>query len=542
MSIFENLGLPKKATEAGWHAAIEKSFLFILPASDRSLSDDLITELFREIFFEKVRGGKLLKPIDPNEQTENMENVFSDNETYSLYMSAGKETKKEKERPNGRSYMPLYPTLARSSWFRSSQERAVKDLFLRPIAQYLHGVSKNPDDQAITDLKEIHKAFLGMGQKKNGNPDDVAGLKFDNLKGLIGEEEGIVEERSFERLEDLCSKYSELASDVKKDRNVVVKYNDLFTYSDRSKDPLATHFFEDLKSLCELEERIDRLQWMKLLKTFMRLSTSVWLLAKMNITIKLRDRILEFLSDKEVLEADKKWVDEMVKNRVKGIFRPTLNKTHQIDKHVKKYVNARIELNILMAVIEKFSGSDWADKEISIDSFSGNALTIEQVFSSAAVARDKIMLEIGGGGLSFPVLLRRHCESYSSWRGGSTSGPYKNYTEYLLMLRKSPQEDEDGGYLTATGKQPNMGYKLFPGNLMLKLMCHLAFCRFKDRGLVLADVEEQFRLYGIDFGEKGSIRPRLIDALQELGLLNGTPDAGSSAAINRPYPKSVGGR
>jgi len=103
------------------------------------------------------------------------------------------------------------------------------------------------------------------------------------------------------------------------------------------------------------------------------------------------------------------------------------------------------------------------------------------------------------------------------------------------MLRKMTKGDEDGGYLVIPGKQANQGYEVFPGNLMLKLVTYLASKANKNSVLILSDVEKQFQMYGIDFSEKGSMRPRLIKALQELGLLKGTPDAGDSVAILSPY-------
>ena len=95
--------------------------------------------------------------------------------------------------------------------------------------------------------------------------------------------------------------------------------------------------------------------------------------------------------------------------------------------------------------------------------------------------------------------------------------------------------DEDEGYLVIPSKQTNKGYEVFPGNLMLKMVTYLASKSISNKQLILADVEQHFRMYGINFSEKGSMRPRLINALQELGLLIGAPDAGDSVAILNPY-------
>jgi hypothetical protein len=118
----------------------------------------------------------------------------------------------------------------------------------------------------------------------------------------------------------------------------------------------------------------------------------------------------------------------------------------------------------------------------------------------------------------------------------ATGGPAKGYCEYLLVLRKMEKGDEDGGYLVIPSKIKNTGYKIFPGNLMLKLVTYLAERKNPDKKLIFADVEDHFKRYGLDFGEKGEIRPKLIESLQDMGLLKGSPDAGDSVAVSNPYP------
>ena len=99
--------------------------------------------------------------------------------------------------------------------------------------------------------------------------------------------------------------------------------------------------------------------------------------------------------------------------------------------------------------------------------------------------------------------------------------------------------DEDGGYLVVPNKQVNTGYRIFPGNLMLKLITYFANCKkLATKQLTLADVERHFNDYGLDFGENEEIRRMLIRSLQEMGLLTGSPDAGDGVSVSNPYPDS----
>ena len=51
--LFDDLNLQPSKNEAGWHPAVKNSFVFLPSAGMRVSSDDLIIELYRELFYEK---------------------------------------------------------------------------------------------------------------------------------------------------------------------------------------------------------------------------------------------------------------------------------------------------------------------------------------------------------------------------------------------------------------------------------------------------------------------------------------------------------
>ncbi|MFC1832497.1 hypothetical protein ACFL0S_10825, partial [Thermodesulfobacteriota bacterium] len=53
--------------------------------------------------------------------------------------------------------------------------------------------------------------------------------------------------------------------------------------------------------------------------------------------------------------------------------------------------------------------------------------------------------------------------------------------------------------------------------------------------LVLQDVEDLFGHYGIDFSVAADARPLMMSELRAMGMLTGSPDAGSSVAVSHPY-------
>jgi len=524
--LFSELNLQPSKNEAGWHPAVKSSFVFLPSAGMRVSSDDLIIELYRELFYEKWTEGKS-KRLDPEEKVDD-DSVFTEEEKYSLYMSRGR-IKNDSTKES--FYTPLYPSLARSSWLRKQSDRVIRDFFLRALAQHIHSSGERKSTSLTSKLKIFHSALIG--DQKTDKGQDLSSIKIKPLNHCIGEDEQDSRDKSFEKLVDLCGSYTSVDSEAKKSQK---KYSSIFSYSNENDDILAGRIFDDLITICDLESTLDRYQWMQLLQTFIRLSSSVWLLAQMKITILLRNCLLEIIQSTESRIYDENWLDNVVSRRYENLFRPTSGFTHQLEDYVSEYVKARTELNLLVAVVEKYSKTDWSKKSITMHSVSSDQLSVLDLFLNASQVRGAILKDLGAEGISFELALIRKCEEFNSW---SDTQPFsytgKGISEYLRVLRKMSKGDEDEGYLVIPSKQTNKGYEVFPGNLMLKMVTYLASKSISNKQLILADVEQHFRMYGIDFSEKGSMRPRLINALQELGLLIGTPDAGDSVAILNPY-------
>jgi len=521
MDIFDDLKLIPLSNEAGWHKSIERSFLFVSPASMRVAADELIIELYREVFFEKRSGNGKYKKLNPEEKETEEKFVFKDSEKYSLYMARGREFQNNTQ--NNHFYTPLYPSLARSSWPRKQNERVLQSFFFRAIAQYMQGDGGGNQGLIIPFIDKFYEAFAGGAEKKDA---DIAGLGINFLNGCIKEEE------AKDNIGKLCGS-SHSTGVGKKEKKV----KSIFTLQNES-DPLARTIFEDLGHLLELEKHLDRLQWMNLMKTFLRLSSSVWLMAQMKMTIVFRDELINILSNKYDPK-DGAWIDKVVKNRMKGLFTPTMIPAKHIDDYVKEYVKARIELNILVALVEKYTRDDWSEKTITLHGISGTELGIIQLITKADNIAGALKKDLDSNNLTLRAALTRHCERYSGWEMKKNCQPLKGYCEFLRVLRRMDKGDEDGGYLVIPNKQAHTGYRIFPGNLMLKLITYFANCKkLATKQLTLADVERHFNDYGLDFGENEEIRRMLIRSLQEMGLLTGSPDAGDGVSVSNPYPDS----
>jgi hypothetical protein len=142
------------------------------------------------------------------------------------------------------------------------------------------------------------------------------------------------------------------------------------------------------------------------------------------------------------------------------------------------------------------------------------------------------------------VFLRRHCERYRAWRDPLNKGQGKNIEEFLRILYRPEMGDDVGGHLLLRqGRGDSAGFRVFPGQLLLQTVAALAADAKHNMDsavagggrLVLADIEEHFAMYGINFSQAADARPLLMQELQALGLLSGSPDAGSSVAVVYPF-------
>ena len=146
-------------------------------------------------------------------------------------------------------------------------------------------------------------------------------------------------------------------------------------------------------------------------------------------------------------------------------------------------------------------------------------------------------------GHNIATFLVREGEQFPAWRNPLMRGQGKNIDEFFRVLYRAEVGDEAGGYLLSSeGRGVSRGFRVFPGQLLLKTVTYLAAKTkqsTQDQGntgkLVLQDVEDLFAQYGVDFSSAADARPLIMRELQTMGLLTGSPDAGSSVAVACPY-------
>lgn len=508
------------------HSLVRKSFVFVKSAGMRLAPEVLTLELMREVFFKQHHGGTTgIRYLDADQKAENNGNyLFTSKERAVLHALRGR--RKKSKTAHAKSFFPaVYPTFAKHGWLGKNRERVIHNfLFSGLVAQHLWG-KDGPDSKSAEAKQEklANKVCGALKGKKSCLDDSLEGKEF--LAAMLGPDK-------FKKNLDLAR------------QNIVnkTKCSDSVIRID-THDELAMRATGDLCEICSIEGKIPRMQWLQLLMTFLRFALPMWVLAQMQITRLLHGWLLKAVDDGNVVNNVE--IKQKILSRNRGLLHPTLTATRELFEHVELYMKNRIEVDILLYCLQEtrpdakvFSDENFTlsePKELE------NLLLLARDASSD-IKNSEWFKDVAEGS-DIRTFLMREGECFSAWRSPFKSGQGKNIDEFFRVLYRAELGDEEGGYLlTPEGRGSKRGFRVFPGQQLLKMATYLA-----DQGknsdqqpggagkLVIEDVENLFSQYGIDFSTAADARPLLMKELQTMGLLSGSADAGNSAAVTCPY-------
>ena len=505
---------------------ISKSFVFVSTTGLRETPEILLLELFRETFFDKFSPLKSSSQLDPEKK-----GLYSEAEKAILYLTRGR-AKKTKVKNFSGYFAPAYPSLARGGWLRPKSDRQLRDAILRGfIAQSLR-------DSSGGSIPVVAKAIIdSLGGHRSSESCGIANAEI--LSAAIAN--SVFDRKEFGLLssEDATSRLVELLSNAASGDK-----EQSYTFKSSAPDDFATTLTEDLLAICELERKIPRLQWLDILKCYLRIAICSWVLSKMRITVWLRDEAAKILEDQNYVPSPDS-LQEFLSKRNLNLFNPSSSATDGPSVHVDVYIKARVELTVLSLALEATGAIPNLDKlELVATDVGGNKISTHDFLMAFASNRNQIIKFASP--LNIRQWLLRTGEKFPAWTSPRKKGQGKNLDEFLRVLARSSEGDGDNGYLVTPIRRGNraMNYSIFPGPMLVKTITFLATQKKKkqehktgrsnDR-LVLSDVENHFREYGIEFGMTAGARPKLISELQGLGLLVGSPDAGDSVSVKNPF-------
>ena len=507
------------------HSFFSKSFASLPSTGSRPAPEVLLLELFREIFFANRSNSAGNKLLDPNEINKHGEQIFSTEEQALLYMLMGrKRSRKTLQGDEKPFFAPGYPSLAKNAWLGEKRERMTYQFFLKgPLAQHLWQRGETAENkQKQKELAEtIVNALSG-----NGNLEDSMYISIPDQHFTDHERT-----EAIDRIEDK-TKYE--GSRVFK---LPSQYNE---------DELASRIYEDLLAICALEKDIPRMQWIQIFMTFLRFSIPIWVLAQMKITVIIYNYIDKIYTKNIV--PDQEEIISNILHRNKGMLTPSKDYNKElISNKIEEYMKCRVKMNILLGEITGQSLiSDIEEKKLTLLDNDADNVEIAHFLSEIRNKKDKFIQCLKGTEYSsIRSLIFRKSEIYPAFSTPLSQGQGNNIKEFFQILYKGNIGEYFGGYLLS-GKS---GYlsgeaKVFPGPGLIKMMLFLALNNkrrqnpyINTKDLVLEDIEKHFGKYGIDFTKTVETRSLLMASLKDMGLLTGSPDAGSSAAVVSPFQR-----
>ena len=479
------------------------SLVFAPTAGMRLAPEVLVFELFRELGYGDSRNADETRAQEFSDAVDTRSLPKGEH----LLLASCRGRRKKTRAPRGEYfYAPPYLGLSRHAWLRKRTDRTMRDYFLGgPLAhqEALGNFDKDLVVRALLGHRSAHEVTESPGKE---------------ILSLLA-----LEERE-EPLPDTV--LAHLTKAVSDSRSAPLVFG-------RHTDPLALILSEDFLELCRLEMRVARREWLFFLIAFLRVATTMWMLAHLRITILVRNWVLS-AALKEPVPAE----DEMlgaIRKRHEGLLHPSSSPTREVFEHVETYMRARVELRLLVQEVTKmnaehFTAATGEAKALSLSRRGAGFITLGDLLVLAQNCDWSTVVE----GQTLRQWLTREAEKYSAWRSPRTRGQGKNIDEFIRVLYRSGDDDSGSGLLI---RCPETTTKIVPGHRLLQLFAFLAAraklrSQGKDGGkLVLRDIEQHLYDYGIDFRSSSFGRPLLMEKLMEGGFLVGSPDAGESAEV-----------
>ena len=476
------------------------SLVFAPTAGMRLAPEVLVFELFRELGYGDSRKANETKAQEFSDVVGSPS--LSKAESLLLATCRGREKKTRRQRSEF-FYAPPYLGLSRHAWLRRRTDRTMRDYFLGgPLAH----------QEALGNLNKDLVVQALLGHRSARAVQESPGKEVLSLLALE------------ERADPLPSEVLDhLKAAVSGARSAPLALG-------RHKDPLASILSEDFLELCRLEAKIARREWLFFLIAFLRVATTIWMLAHLRITIMVRDWILSAALKNNVPTPD--GMLSAIRKRYEGLLHPSSSPTREVFEHVENYMRARVELRLLVREVETMNSEHFtgAVRTLSLDRRGASFITLGDLLDLAQNCAWSTVVD----GKSLRQWLTRKSERYPAWRLPRMRGQGKNIDEFIRVLYRSADDDSGSGLLI---RCPETTTEIIPGHRLLQLFAFLA-ARAKSRSqgkeggkLVLRDIEQHLYAYGIDFRSSSFGRPLLIEKLMEGGFLVGSPDAGESAEV-----------
>ena len=431
----------KIENEPALPACLDRNSLVFAPTAGMRLAPEvLVFELFRELGYGDSRNANETKAREFSDVIDTP--ALTEAERLLLSTCRGRQ-KKTRARRSQFFYAPPYLGLSRYAWLRKRTDRTMRDYFLGGPLAHQEALGK-------LDKKLVVQALLG--DRSARAVEESPGKEILSLLALG------------ERTDPLpTAVLDHLTIAVSGARSAPLAFS-------FHTDPLALLLSEDFLELCRLEASIARREWLFFLVAFLRVATTMWMLAHLRITIMVRDWVFSAALKKPIPTPDQ--MLGAIRKRHEGVLHPSSSPTREVFGHIETYMRARVELRLLVRKVEtmnteRFTASTGEVKTLSLDRQGAKFVTLGDLLDLAQNCDWSTVVE----GKSLRQWLTREAEKYPAWRSPRTRGQGKNIDEFIRVLYRSADDDSGSGLLI---RCPASTTKIVPGHRLLQLFSFLA--------------------------------------------------------------------
>ena len=510
------------------------SFLSMATPAMRIVPELLVQEFMATCFFDDITSPQA-RDLSPDAEKIGIKEAVVVRSFLGRQKTAGKN--------RNFYYAPAYPHLAEFTKIRKKDPKVIDGFLIGGAFAHYFGCLSEVDKKSRIEAfsKEIVSGLLGDTARDDVPSKELFAVPFENVP-INSESSKPIKDEEVDAVNRLAQSIQDSSGKVQQ-------------LSKEKCSSLAQATTKDLKELLKLEKDVPRHHWIGLLGAFLRISMGSWLLSQANNIIQLS-----------------KWIDSAIKGDVptqeqfleffesgsSSLLKPSFSPSDSVDAILSEWFKARIRVT---TIINEFALKEWAGlsediiKEstffVELYKGGGKEFSLYDFLQNIKNERQNILTfaesEVGFKGYAaFNSYISRKCAIWRGYTKTTKVGQAKNAEEFLRMLRKSEEFDDRASHIF---EDKNLGRKKYwtvnPGSLAVQMFAFLAHQRItKDhnikRGLILGDIEDHFRIYGIDYTSSPDGRKLLIERLSGAGLLMSNPDAGASIKINMPYPSSRG--
>jgi len=500
---------------------LSRSSLIHLPTCEtKSTPEELLADLIAELFYPGQCGGRNKRNVFGPYQSGWRSAHSDDKERFLLNVGRGRfKLTTGRKSPVDYFYAPIFPGLAREGAIkRKSGANIINGLLIKGV--WANGLLGSD----ISKRKEFSKTVVMalVGDKKKG--DDIfkqaaPTVTQQEIDGAITNLSGKIEEAEARPGEETA---------------------------------FAKQAVIDFVALMKLEPDMPRPLWIQQVMCYLRIVICLWALRYTKSMSLLKKHILQayggdvpspdeiksdYLEAPEMLLQISSSYDESIRQLIEVYQRDRVEVFEFLQRLDESDLLAE---NLLTECRLVVSGGNYPnEKTIDMHDFFTRIKDVAPEFSTKHAA------EFSAHGTEFDISV-----AVASWAGkwvghqkpaqNSPKTAGTNLRYLLNCSRKSSGEDERASHLFEIKRSKKILWRAFPGALAIQLFVHFADCKRdtnSSRRISIGDLFEHLTVYQLGTEtENGS--SAILDSLASLGLLVGSPDAGSSLPLQNPLGES----